>query len=504
MSDSSRNPGIHGAGAGGPTGGAATRLGPGTRDAVWIAAVLLGGLVLRVAVLLAMPNAGFAGDLRIFTRWASALATVGPGHFYAVATQQPAFVYGPPIQYLLWPIGALGGGWSMLKLPAIGSDLVVAALLYWAGRRWIGQRGGLWAAGLYLIAPPVWYNSAAWGQFDGMLALATVLAAVLLVEGWDELALAAGVASVLVKPQGVVVLVVIVPVLIRRHLLDRREAVAAAGAADARAGGWARRWLATRGPHRLVAAVVATLVVVALLVAPFDTDIAAPGPVRSLPLVGKVVGVFAMLFHNQSLGSSLTANAFNPWALVGPSPLTRSGTGGVTDSLSVLGIPAVVIGAVLLVAACAAVAVVLLRRDGWVPIMLGLTIVSVAFFVLPTRVHERYLVPAFAPAAILAAAALVPRLVYAAAALLYTVNVHAVLARGVRAETGPVRTHFPHHLTSLGSGIMAAAWARPTIAVVAIGLTLTLVLMVVAWLRIAAGRSAWATPAADAVEGAGA
>lgn len=90
--------------------------------------------------------------------------------------------------------------------------------------------------------------------------------------------------------------------------------------------------------------------------------------------------------------------------------------------------PAVTVGAALLVAVGLLVAGGLLLRDGTTPILLGFTILALAFFVLPTRVHERYLFPFFATGAILAAPGLLRMAGLAVVAALNTINLHAVLA----------------------------------------------------------------------------
>ena len=70
----------------------------------------------------------------------------------------------------------------------------------------------------------------------------------------------------------------------------------------------------------------------------------------------------------------------------------------------------------------------LLVRDGVVPILLGFTILALAFFVLPTRVHERYLFPFFASGAVLAAMALRWVAGVAGASFVHAANLVAVLS----------------------------------------------------------------------------
>jgi hypothetical protein len=99
------------------------------------------------------------------------------------------------------------------------------------------------------------------------------------------------------------------------------------------------------------------------------------------------------------------------------------------DSLPVVGsLPAVTVGAVLLIVVAAMVATGHLVRDGPLPILLGFTILAAAFFVLPTRVHERYLFPFFATGALLAAPGALRAAGLAMVAVLNTLNLHAVLA----------------------------------------------------------------------------
>jgi hypothetical protein len=137
----------------------------------------------------------------------------------------------------------------------------------------------------------------------------------------------------------------------------------------------------------------------------------------------------------------LTANAFNPWALVGsPSLATIAGSGSgnwTADSMVLFGaVPAVVMGGAVLAAIGLVVAGGLLVRDGIMPILLAFTILALAFFAVPTRVHERYLFPFFATGAILAAPALASIAGFIAVSVLNTANLHAVLTGSLHASSG--------------------------------------------------------------------
>ncbi len=408
-------------------------------------AVAATGLGLRIVLAYVLfPGQGLSTDLGFFASWARTLSEVGPGSFYASAASAN---YPPVYPAILWLVGVLAhplaavSGTSLdqsivalLKLPAITADLLIALLLYRAGSRWFGRRAGIIAAALYLFIPVTWYDSALWGQVDAVGTLVMLGALVLLVEGWSEAAAALGVFGVLIKPQDAIVLVVIAPVLVRRHLLRVGSGPMPAlgvrlAALDRAFGGLLRE----QGPVRLGTSAVAAGLAGVLPLLPFDIIHLAPSSLADVPVIGHVAGVVNLVLSLGNEFSVLTVNAYNAWALVGPAPLAglmgSSGGSWTPDSLAVVaGIPAWLFSAVLLGTAGILVVVGLLRRDGRIPILLGFSILALAFYLLPTRVHERYLFAFFAPAALLAAGGLARASGYVAVGLLNAVNLHAVLA----------------------------------------------------------------------------
>ena len=133
----------------------------------------------------------------------------------------------------------------------------------------------------------------------------------------------------------------------------------------------------------------------------------------------------------------ITVNAYNPWALIeqAGNGLAANGTwlpdiaNPTTQGtpVTILGIPALYVGTALLVAMIGLVCVVVARRDDRRTILVGLTVLAIAFFVVPTRVHERYLFPFFALAAILAATSFRWRVAYLALVLANFANLYAIL-----------------------------------------------------------------------------
>jgi len=402
--------------------------------------VLGGGLLLRLWLAFAVfPGRGFQPDIDGFHRWSVTLATSGPGSFYSL---QPGADYPPGYLYVLWALGGLRVTAAallgvtparaldlLLKVPPILADLGVAALAARVAARRLGPWAGVLAPAVYLFVPVTWYDSAMWGQVDGVAALVMMAALVLLLEGWSEAAATVALVAVLVKPQALICLLVVAVVLLRRHLLAVGSGpMPPLGGRSARLGPLLWR----QGPIRLASSAGLAVTTAAALLLPFDFGRYASGPLAGVPVVRGFAGLWGLLSHTASEYPILTANAFNAWALVGPHPLVTAvgrAHSWTPDSLPVLGgMPAGVVGAALLGAAALAVAAGLLLRDGWLTIVLGFTVMAFAFYALPTKVHERYLFAIFAPGAILAAGTAVRLAGYAAAGLLNAINLHAVLS----------------------------------------------------------------------------
>ena len=420
-------------------------IGPDRRaNGLAILLLLLAGLVLRLAIAyILFPGQGLDNDLKLPGDWAQTLADHGPGGFYANVGWTD---YTPGYLYVLWLLGVLGNALAsplgmpaadviqgLLKLPAILADVALAGLLYRAASRWHSRRAGLIAAGLFLFIPVTWYDSAMWGQVDAVGALLLVAVALLLIDGWDEPATGLAVLAAVVKPQFAIGLLIVAGVIAGRYLLGRLPETTVAtngfGAAlDRRLGGW---FTLQHGVRRLVACIVTGVVTFVVLILPFDLQTLANPGVAGTPVLGQVAGFMALVSNAAARYNVLTVNAYNAWAVVGPTPLSQIMSGNVLfwtyDTQSVLGVQASTIGAVLFAAIALMVVTALAWRNDRTAIVLGMTVLAVAFFAVPTRVHERYLFPAFGIGALLAAASVGWRWWYLVLGLASTVNLHAVL-----------------------------------------------------------------------------
>ena len=510
-------------------------------------AILGSAMLLRfLLAYVAFPGQGYASDLNEFGSWASVLANHGPGSFYQLSSAN----YPPGYMYVLWLLGALGGplgsifGISssaatlvLLKLPPMLADAAIGVLLYRAGSSWFGRAAGLMAAALYLFLPIGWYDSALWGQVDAVGALVMLAALLALADGWSEPAIALAVLGVLVKPQDAICLVVVLPILVRRHLLRVGSGPRPnLGRRMANLNERLRGAITYQGPLRLVSTAAVGVVVGILPLLPFDIQMFASADLQGNLLAGHVAGLAGLFGSVANQYAVLTANAYNAWSLVGPAPLTSiagSGSGTWTlDSMSVLwGISAAQLGTALLVVVGLTVAVGLLLRDDRLSMLLAFAVVAFAFYAVPTRVHERYLFALFPVGALLACRYGAAVLAYVGASLLNLVNLNAILGSSHvvggppggfgrisgGANGGPISGPpgafggAPGFGTGLaGSGIPGSAgtgasggvsgpatWinlpfvdlakSEPVIVAVAIGQTVAFVALFVAWIAVAYG-----------------
>ena len=386
-----------------------------------IAAILVIGLVARLILAYLLPGSGFANDLASFRGWANDLATNGLWGFYA----RPGFHdYTPGYLYALWLVGVvgnlLGGIGDLIKIPAILADLAIGWLVYdMAQELGVSRRSALIAAAVAVFNPISWFDSVVWGQVDSFGVVFMLLSIRELWRGRTERSAILAVAAALIKPQLGILAFLVAAVTIRRALWP--------------AGSWGDEPApeptgiglerTIRGPVRIISTGVAGFLTAIALSAPFGLSLA---------------GLLDQLFKTAAGYPYLTVNAYNLWALVGAGNGSMAQTGGWTlDSppfppatgpyVSFLGVPAVVLGAVLLGAVILGVSLLVARRPDRRTILVGVCVLALAFFAVPTRVHERYLYPLFALAAILLAFSWRWRIAYALASIAVFLNMYVVL-----------------------------------------------------------------------------
>jgi len=337
-----------------------------------LAAILGAGLVLR---LLFIAGTGFHNDIAAFESWTLTLRDNPPWQFFAKAGFSD---YPPGYFVILWVVAkvyaVLGGGGTnglllraLVKLPAIAMDVVNAAVVFAIARRYASQGVALAAAAALALNPVAIYVSAYWGQVDSvswgfaLIAVWCVLRAgdapdqtvPRLVWAWLALAF-----SILVKPPAATLV-----------LLFLAYPFATSDAAVR-----ARRLAATAAG---IGAALALALAVGLLFHP-NAD------------------VLGWLYGRYALGSGVypfnSVNAFNLYAL--RQPFWQPDT----VPLSILGVHAgslAMWGVALVLAATALIVGRYLQRRDDRALLEGAMLCALAFFVLATRMHERYIYGAF-------------------------------------------------------------------------------------------------------------
>ncbi len=174
-----------------------------------------------VRVVLAMSIEGFSSDVGLFRYW-SERAAEDLFHIY----QGDFFIDYPPFYiYILFIIGKISGflglgdgplNLLLLKLPSILADLGTAFMLYYLAKDRLPGKWPLLAASLYIFNPAVLINSSVWGQVDSFLVLLLALGFIMLDSKKPEFAGLPFAAAVLTKPQGLILLPVVLFELLKR------------------------------------------------------------------------------------------------------------------------------------------------------------------------------------------------------------------------------------------------------------------------------------------------
>ena len=323
------------------------------REWLALAAILLGGLALRVAL---WPADELTGDMDEFAGWIHGIARDGWANTY----EQP--VTFPAVMAWLW--GALAaiqpafahvldasdaGIRALMKAPASLADLAIAgSIVYWY--RWSPERALLMAAAI-LFLPVTWYVSAWWGQYESLYVLPALLAVLAANAGRPGFAVALMTVALMTKPQALPFVVPFVAWFLATH-------------------GWR-------------AAARAEAISVAVAIAVWVPFLATGGPADYLATVQSL---------QDGSYNVLSLRAWNPWWLLQGA---LAGSDFVLDGNALVG-PVTFrhLGLVLAAILQAVVFVAVYRRPTVGRLALGLAVASLAAFVALTTMHERYAYPA--------------------------------------------------------------------------------------------------------------
>jgi len=320
----------------------------------WSALGFILGLSLLVRLAL-LPFPGYKIDTGDFLYWFHYAAEKGVGQFY----QPPNWSDYPPFNpYIFWLFGKLAGllgEWSYLffiKVPQNLADLGIALLIFLFLRPRVSPSRALGAAAAYAFNPGAIYNSAVWGQMDAVYTFFLVGSLLALLSGLPEVSALSFTLAFLTKPQSIVLL----PVL----------ALGFPGRA---------------GPRRMTLSLLAAAALVFLVLLPFY-----PFFGEGHPLVGAFKFLWERYLHGYGVYKYNSINAYNFWSVLGFwKPDTSRFLGPTLQQWGILAF-LLFTGYVILR---------LHRKFDLPTASWAAFLLAFGFFMLMTRMHERYLFPAF-------------------------------------------------------------------------------------------------------------
>ena len=315
--------------------------------------LLLVAFLVRV---LLFPLQGYQNDMGTFAYWFNTAAEHGIRPFYTVVFQEYGWVDYPPFNvYIFWAFGSLAKAVSVygvnivniIKLVPNLFDLATALLIYVFVRKQLNFKLALLATALYAFNPAVIFNTAVWGQFDAIYTFFLILSLMLALKSKPKLSAAAFAIGLLTKPQGIALAPLIAFLIYKKN-----------------------------GLKNLLVSLLVFTVTVLVVILPFEWS----NPVTFL----------SSIYFGAYGGYQFTSiNAFNLWGLFG------------------LWVPdgnLFILGWALFGAFAVFTLYVLHKRfnvSGELLVLFCAFMLFFSFFMLPTRIHERYLFPAISMLALM-------------------------------------------------------------------------------------------------------
>ena len=350
------------------------------REVIGLAVLLFAAFIVRV---LLFPLQGFQNDISTYTYWFNTAAEHGIRPFYTVVMQQAGWIDYPPFNaYIFWVFGSLAqavSAWgisavNIVKLAPTLFDLATSVLIYLFVRKQLTFKQSLLATALYAFNPAIIFNVAVWGQFDAIYTFFLALSLILALKSKPEASAAVFAVGLLTKPQGIALLPLVALLIFKKS-----------------------------GVKRLLTSVLTFAATIFIVILPFEWS----NPVTFLS------NIYFGAYNNYQYTS---INAFNVWGMFGM---------WVPDQgMSIFGWAA--FGAVAVF-----VLYVVYKRfhvSGDMLAIFGAFMLFFAFFMLPTRIHERYLFPAICMLVLLIPFIKKVRLIYVALTATLLVNQAYVLS----------------------------------------------------------------------------
>jgi Gpi18-like mannosyltransferase len=321
-----------------------SKFSPNRREAGLVILILAVSLAIRLALI---PSPGYVLDINTYKAWIGTAVDTGLKAFYGTVWCD----YPPFNVYIFLSLGSIakalslfGTDWMLylIKLPSNIIDLATAFLIFCIVRKRFDFKTSLIACAAYAFNPATIFNSAIWGQFDAIYTFLLFLSVMTAVESRPKLSGMFFALALLTKPQSIALLPLLTFFIARRYGLKKLLTSIAIGAGT-----------------------------VLAVILPFQWS----DPIKTL------VGIYTGGYGNYAYTS---VNAFNLWGIEG---FWLSDARAFILSLQSIGW--------IMFGACVIFALYALRRKSDYAMYFAAFVMLFAFFMLPTRIHERYLFPAF-------------------------------------------------------------------------------------------------------------
>jgi len=322
---------------------------------------LMLAIALLVSFIIRMYLSKFEGhgyDISVFKTWSRGVYYTGFSHFYnGVRSDYPPFYI-----YILWATGTFFKTFisfsfdidsplftTLLKMPAILADIATALLIFLIVRKYGSFRLAVLCMTVYAFNPAIIYNSAIWGQVDSVYTLFLMFALMEFVSGKPMIAGTSLALAILTKPQSLVLVPLFALVILKKHSLFKSVKVS-----------------------------IASFTVFMLVALPFYLNTS-------------IFGLFKLYFSSYTQYPFNSLNALNIWSF-----------GGLfqPDNKIFLFLTYRIWGYLLFSLLFIYVAHIITKRKDDRSIYIASAILFFGFFMLFTRIHERYLFSLFAPLAV--------------------------------------------------------------------------------------------------------
>ncbi|MCL4382870.1 glycosyltransferase family 39 protein [Patescibacteria group bacterium] len=306
-------------------------------------------------------------DVNTFIVWAGRLNEVGFTNFYDSWSD-----YLPGYLYILKFLGGVNSSWGipkevLFKFPGILADILTGWLIFEIVKKLKNRKAGLIATSLYIFNPAILANSTLWGQIDSLTSFLS-LAVIWLLSINPYLSAAVFSLGVLVKPQAIFIAPVIFLMLFKKKVSFRK--------------------------YFSYGVVFLSVFLTGFI--PFNS---------STNLISFILGRLSLSANQYPFTS---VNAFNFWGLFGFWKNDNTLFFAIGTLLS-FGLPLLFMRK-------------LKDKKGWEYI--SLTFSFLTSFLFFTRMHERHLLPIFAPLAISASSTPFFWLPYFVLSATYTLNLY--------------------------------------------------------------------------------